>query len=317
MAQAALGLRDAIPEPLRSAERDAALTVCENRTMKTVLVLGASGMLGNAALRLFSGSEGYRALGTVRSARAVRLLPEALRGSLITGVDVENFDSLSRCIAAARPEVVINCIGVVKQLSEADDPLTALPINSLLPHRLARLCELGGARLVHVSTDCVFSGTKGHYTEDDFPDANDLYGRSKYLGEVDYPNAVTLRTSIIGHELDGARSLLCWFLAQTGKVRGFTRAVFSGLPTVELARVIRDHVLSKPELRGLYHVSAEPINKYELLKLVAQSYDKTIEIEPFDQLVIDRSLDSARFREATGYTAPQWPSLVRTMREFG
>jgi dTDP-4-dehydrorhamnose reductase len=205
----------------------------------------------------------------------------------------------------------------VKQLAEADDPLTALPINSMLPHRLARLCELAGARLVHISTDCVFSGAKGMYVESDFPDADDLYGRSKYLGEVDYPHAVTLRTSIIGHELDGARSLLCWFLAQGGPVRGFTKAVFSGLPTVELARVVRDFVLPHPELHGLYHVSAAPINKYDLLKLVAQAYGKDIEITPHDQLVIDRSLDSTRFKAATGYAPPSWPELVRTMHAFG
>ena len=285
--------------------------------MKTVLVLGASGMLGNAMLRLFSQSEGHRALGTVRSSRTMRLLPEGLRASLIVGVDVENFDSLSRGIAAAKPDVVINCIGVVKQLSESDDPLTAIPINSLLPHRLARLCELAGARLVHISTDCVFSGRKGLYTEDDFPDANDLYGRSKYLGEVDYPNAVTLRTSIIGHELDGARSLVGWFLAQSGSVKGFTQAVFSGLPTVELARVVRDFVLQNPQLHGTHHVSAEPINKYDLLRLVATAYGKSITIVPDASLVIDRSLVSTRFREATGYTPSPWPQLVQGMREFG
>jgi dTDP-4-dehydrorhamnose reductase len=284
--------------------------------MKTVLILGASGMLGNAMLRLFSGNEGYRVLGTVRSGRAARLLPESLRPLLLDGVDVEQFDSLARGIARAKPDVVINCIGVVKQLAEADDPLTALPINSMLPHRLARLCELAGARLVHVSTDCVFSGSKGMYLESDFPDADDLYGRSKYLGEVDYPHAVTLRTSIIGHELDGARSLLCWFLAQTGPVRGFTKAVFSGLPTVELARVVRDFVLPHPELHGLYHVSAAPIDKYTLLKLVAEVYGKEIEITPHDQLVIDRSLDSTRFKTATGYAPPAWPELVRTMHDF-
>jgi dTDP-4-dehydrorhamnose reductase len=170
---------------------------------------------------------------------------------------------------------------------------------------------------VHISTDCVFSGAKGMYVESDFPDADDLYGRSKYLGEVDYPHAVTLRTSIIGHELDGARSLLCWFLAQGGSVRGFTKAVFSGLPTVELARVVRDFVLPHPELHGLYHVSAAPINKYDLLKLVAQAYGKSIEITPHDQLVIDRSLDSTRFKAATGYAPPSWPELVRTMHAFG
>lgn len=285
--------------------------------MKTVLVLGASGMLGNTMLRLFSQSEGYRALGTVRSAQAIRLLPGMLRNSLITGIDVENFDSLSWAIATAKPNVVINCIGVVKQLSESDDPFTAIPINSLLPHRLARLCELAGARLVHISTDCVFSGNRGQYTEGDFPDANDLYGRSKYLGEVDYPNAVTLRTSIIGHELGGARSLVGWFLAQSGQVRGFTRAIFSGLPTVELAHVIRDFVLQKPQLRGTYHVSAAPINKYDLLRLVAAAYGKDIQIEPDASLVIDRSLDSKRFQAATGFVAPTWPELVERMRLFG
>lgn len=284
--------------------------------MKTVLILGASGMLGNAVLRLFSQGRGIRALGTVRSGRASHLLPPELRDSLLLGVDVEQFDSLARAFATAKPDVVINCIGVVKQLSEADDPLTALPINAMLPHRLARLCEVAGARLVHVSTDCVFAGTKGMYTEADFPDANDLYGRSKYLGEVGYPNAITLRTSIIGHELEGARSLLCWFLTQSGSVRGFTKAVFSGVPTVELARVIRDYVLPRPELHGLYHVSAAPINKYDLLQLVAQAYGKTITIAPSDQVVIDRSLDSQRFRDATGYVPPTWPELVRTMREF-
>lgn len=285
--------------------------------MTKILVLGASGMLGNAMLRLFAQSAGYRAFGTVRSARALRLLPDALHASLIAGVDVENFDSLSRGIAAARPDVVINCIGVVKQLSESDDPLTAIPINSLLPHRLARLCELAGARLVHISTDCVFSGSKGLYTEDDLPDANDLYGRSKYLGEVDYPHAVTLRTSIVGHELEGARSLVGWFLAQSGSVKGFKRAVFAGLPTVELARVVRDFVLPKPQLHGTYHVSASPINKYDLLRLVAAAYGKSIDVVPDTSLVIDRSLLSSRFREATGYTPPPWPELVQGMREFG
>ena len=274
-------------------------------------------MLGNATLRLFSQSEGFSVAGTVRSGRALRLLPPQLHPLLIEGVDVEQFDSLVRGIDLARPDVVINCIGVVKQLTEADDPLTALPVNALLPHRLARLCSLVGARLVHVSTDCVFSGSKGRYVESDFPDANDLYGRSKYLGEVDYPHAVTLRTSIIGHELEGARSLLCWFLAQSGSVGGYTRAVFSGLPTVELARVVRDFVLPNPALRGLYHVSSAPINKYDLLQLVARAYGKSIDITPHDKLVIDRSLDSARFQAATGYTPPAWPELVHRMHTFG
>jgi dTDP-4-dehydrorhamnose reductase len=282
-----------------------------------VLVLGASGMLGNAVFRLFSQSLGYQALGSARSTSVLRSLPKELRGSVICGVDVENIDSLTGLFAKARPDVVINCIGLIKQLADADDPLAAIPINALLPHRLARLCEIAEARLVHMSTDCVFSGAKGMYTEADTSDAKDLYGRSKYLGEVDYPHAITLRTSIIGHELSSAHSLVGWFLAQQVGVKGFTRAIFSGLPTVELARVIRDHVIPHSELHGLYHVSAEPINKFDLLTLVAQAYGKSIPITPDDQFAIDRSLDSSRFRQATGYQPLSWPELVSRMREFG
>jgi dTDP-4-dehydrorhamnose reductase len=287
------------------------------KTETKVVVLGASGMLGNAVLRVFGGSPGYSVVGSVRASSSTRLLPKDVQDRVVAGFDVENVDSLARLFSEQRPQVVINCVGVVKQLAEADDPLAAIPINALLPHRLARLCALVGARLIHVSTDCVFAGTKGMYREDDLSDAKDLYGRSKYLGEVDYPHAVTLRTSIIGHELNSAHGLVAWFLAQQGGVKGYTRAVFSGLPTVELAHVMRDVVIPRPELRGVYHVSAEPIAKYDLLQLVAQTYGKRIEIAADDKFVIDRSLDSSRFRELTRYRAPSWPDLVRSMRDFG
>ena len=283
----------------------------------TVLVLGASGMLGNAVLRFFSGTQGYRAFGSVRSVEVPRGLPANLHSSLVTNVDVENTDCLIRLFSVVKPDVVINCVGLVKQLSEVNDPLLAIPLNSLLPHRLARLCQVSGARLVHLSTDCVFCGSKGMYTEADIADADDLYGRSKYLGEVAYTNAITLRTSIIGHELNSTRSLVGWFLAQTGSVKGFRRAIFSGLPTVEIARVIRDHVIPNPALHGLYHLSATPISKLDLLNLVAEIYAKSITIDPVDGPVIDRSLDSTRFRLATGFVPAPWPELVRAMREFG
>lgn len=282
-----------------------------------ILVLGASGMLGNAVFRLFAESDGFDVLGTVRGERSKRLLPESLWSRVISGVDVESIDSLTRVLGDTQPDVVINCIGLVKQLAEADDPLVAIPVNTLLPHRLARLCALSGARFVHISTDCVFAGTKGMYVESDAADAQDLYGRSKFLGEVDYPNAITLRTSIIGHELEGARSLVGWFLAQRGSVKGFSKAVFSGLPTVELARVIRDYVLTNPQLDGLYHVSADAISKYDLLQRVANVYGKTIEIVPNDSLVMDRSLDSTRFRLATGFQPKPWSDLITAMHDFG
>lgn len=282
-----------------------------------ILVLGASGMLGNAVFRLFSENDNFNVIGTIRGERSKKFFPALLRGALISGIDIENIDNVTRIFGEMRPEVVINCIGMVKQLAEADDPLAAIPLNSLLPHRLARLCAVAGARLVHMSTDCVFSGSKGMYTEADSTDAIDLYGRSKFLGEVDYPNAITLRTSIIGRELEGARSLVGWFLAQSGSVKGFRKAVFSGLPTVEIARLIRDHVLPSPHLHGLYHVSADPIDKYELLQLVAHAYGKHIAIKADDSFVIDRSLDSSRFRLATGFQPKPWPELVSSMKEFG
>jgi dTDP-4-dehydrorhamnose reductase len=287
-----------------------------DKAMK-VLVVGASGMLGHAVLREFAASLGYQVWGTLRSEKARALLPMALRDRTLVGIDAQNDATLSKVFDEMRPDAVVNCVGVVKQLAAADDPLEAIPLNSLLPHQLARQCARVGSRLVHVSTDCVFTGSQGNYREADTPDARDLYGRSKLLGEVDEPQAVTLRTSIIGQELAGAHGLVGWFLSQRGPVKGFTRAIFSGLPTVTLARLIRDHVLRLPELRGLYHVSAAAISKYDLLRLVGAAYDHNIEIIPDDKLKIDRSLDSTRFRQVTGWRPPEWPELITEMREAG
>lgn len=273
-------------------------------------------MLGNAVARFFDQSPGFEVFATLRGPAAPQLLTGGLRERLISGIDVENTDRLMTVFDSVRPELVVNSVGLVKQLSSAEDPLQAIPINSLLPHRLAHLSALVGARFVHMSTDCVFSGAKGMYTEADRPDAYDLYGRSKLLGEVDYAHAITLRTSIIGHELSGARSLIGWFLNQEHSVRGYRRAIFSGLPTVEIARIIRDYVLPNPQLHGLYHLSASPINKYDLLQLVAAEYDKKIEIRADEALMIDRSLDSSRFRRATGFEPAPWRQLIKTMRQF-
>jgi dTDP-4-dehydrorhamnose reductase len=285
--------------------------------MKRILVIGASGMLGHAIFRLFSGSSQFEAYGSVRTSVSRSLLPIELQHRIVENVDVENPHAIAGLFAQVRPDVVVNCVGVIKQSKMAVDPLAMLSLNAMLPHRIAQMCRVAGARLVHISTDCVFSGAKGNYAETDMPDALDYYGRSKYLGEVDYPHAITLRTSIIGRELFGGQSLIEWFLAQQSAVKGYTRAIFSGIPTVELARIIRDHVLPHPELHGIYHVSADPISKHDLLLLVARRYDKNIEISPDDQTVIDRSLDSSRFRRAVGYKSQPWPELVSRMYEFG
>lgn len=273
-------------------------------------------MLGNALYRFFSVCENHVTYGTSRSTYLAQVLPAALRQNIIQDINVENESSVIQLLTRLEPSVVINCVGLVKQLAEANDAIAAIKINALLPHQLARYCQQVNARLIHVSTDCVFSGAKGMYVEQDLPDAQDLYGRSKLLGEVDYDNAITLRTSIIGHEIDSHHGLVDWFLSQKGQVKGYRKAIFSGLPTVELARVIRDFVIPNPNLHGTYHVSASPINKYELLKLVERVYGAEVEILPNDDLVIDRSLNSTRFQVLTGYTPPPWEVLIHGLYAF-
>lgn len=283
---------------------------------RKILILGSTGMLGHTLLRALSQRPELDVHASARNFKGLErwFAPELLE-RIHAPVDAENFDSVLRVLGEVRPEVVINCIGVIKQLASAKDPLTTIPLNSLFPHRLALACRAAGARLIHISTDCVFSGRKGNYTEEDPADAEDLYGRSKLLGEVDYPHAVTLRTSIIGHELTSNVSLIDWFLEQQGSIKGFTQAIYTGFPTPELARIIAEVVIPRPELSGVYHVSSDPISKYELLSLVRDQYGKQIDIEPFDDFHCDRSLDSTRFRAVTGYAPPEWPELVARMHE--
>lgn len=282
-----------------------------------VLVLGATGMLGSAVLKYFFSRREYAVIGTMRGLNVSSGL-EAIESCLIGGIDVENVVMLTRVLAQYKPSYVINCVGLVKQLADSNDPLKCMPINSLLPHRLAHLCNLGNAKFIHISTDCVFDGKKGMYLESDWPNARDLYGRSKLLGEVDYINSITLRTSIIGHEIGSGHGLLEWFLGQTeSSINGFRKAVFSGLPTVELARIIHDYVIPEYSIHGLYHVSSSPINKYELLKLIATEYSKDVEVKVDDSLIIDRSLDSSKFQEATKFQSSSWQEMVAKMREFG
>jgi dTDP-4-dehydrorhamnose reductase len=278
-----------------------------------VLVFGASGMIGSAMFRVLSAHKDLQVWGSIRSDQDAKYFLPGEQQQLVAGIDVEKPDALVRIFSRVNPDLVVNCIGLTKHHKESEDPQLALPLNALLPHRMADICGLANARLIHVSTDCVFSGDKGNYSETDVPDATDLYGKSKHLGEVDYPHAVTLRTSTIGHELHSNYGLLEWFLSQQGCCKGFSRAIFSGLPNIEFARVVRDVVIPRPDLHGLYHVGAAPIDKYELLQLFATTYAKSINIVRDDAFRMDRSLNSSRFTKATGYQAAPWPELVQSM----
>ncbi len=233
---------------------------------------------------------------------------------IIENVEATDAATLERIIGELSPDVVINAIGVVKQVPSAKDVISTLELNSILPQRLAILSKRFGFRLIHFSTDCVFDGGRGMYTEQDTPNALDLYGKSKQLGEIDQENALTIRSSIIGRELNSSHGLVEWFLSNRGaSVSGYTTAIYSGFPTIVIADIIRDLIVRHPDLSGVHHIASEPINKYELLGLVDEFYDAAIEIEPSDQLVIDRSLDGSAFNALTGFKPDDWPTMIQRM----
>jgi dTDP-4-dehydrorhamnose reductase len=281
--------------------------------MPGILVLGADGMLGH---KMFQGLSarfpGTR--GTVRTPVAsgpLRRVELLTTPAIMEGVDVLQEDDLRRRLDTLRPDVVVNCVGIIKQRDAATDPLPSIAINSLLPHRLAAWLQPWGGRVIHFSTDCVFSGRRGRYREDDPSDAEDLYGRTKFLGEVAAPNALTLRTSIIGRELQHHRSLLDWFLQQRGRsIRGFSRVLYSGVTTNHLTTVVGDIIERHRGLSGVYQVASDPISKHDLLHLLRQAYGLDVEIVADDAEVSDRSMIGERFRAATGYVCPPWPELV-------
>jgi len=280
-----------------------------------VLILGGSGMLGHKLWQVCN--DRFDTWVTVRASyRAYAKYNLFGPQRLLGGVDAFNFDTVVRALASAQPDVVINCIGIVKQVAAAKDPFISLTLNSLFPHKLANLCRAAGARLIHISTDCVFSGSKGMYTEDDVSDAEDLYGRTKFLGEVSAPGCLTLRTSIIGRELQTTNGLIEWFLSNRGgKVRGYTQAIYSGFTTLAISDIIANVIEHHSDLSGIYHVSSESINKYNLLCLLRDAYQMQVEIEPYPEVCIDRSLDSSRFRAATNFTPPTWDAMIQAIAE--
>ncbi len=280
-----------------------------------VLILGGGGMLGHKLWQVFANR--FDTYVTVRQAFNQYARYELFEPSHVIGhVSVQDFDSVVRVVAAVRPSVVVNCIGIVKQDAASKDPLLSISVNALFPHRLAHLCQAAGVRLIQMSTDCVFSGRKGNYREEDVPDAEDLYGRTKLLGEVSGTNCLTLRTSIIGRELAGSHSLIEWFLSQEGEtIRGYRRAIFSGFTTNAFAEIIARITTEHQSLHGVWHVASEPINKFELLSLIKQVYNLNIQIEADEAFVCDRSLNADRFRQATDFISPSWPEMIRQMHQ--
>lgn len=278
-----------------------------------ILILGGSGMLGHKLfqrLRKLHPDTCCTIRGLVHD-DALRKVDLFHAGNVIENCDATDWPALRRLLARLEPRTLINCVGVIKQRPAAKRPIPSIEINSLLPHKLAAACKDWGGKLIHFSTDCVFSGKSGNYVEDDLSDAEDLYGRSKFLGEVVDGDVITLRTSIIGRELEHRQSLLEWLLAQNhSRITAYTHAIFSGVTTNYLSQVVDRLIADFPHLTGLYQVVSPAVSKYELLRLLRDAYDLDIEIIPDPTFHCDRSMKGEKFARATGYTCPGWPALV-------
>lgn len=275
-----------------------------------ILILGANGLLGGACFRLMTQLPNLDVFGTVRSKVAKS---NNLSQRLIGLTDVLDMQTLNQLFVENKPQVVINCTSLSKSVAKDADPLKFIELYSLLPHRLARLCSRHKARLIHISSDGVFSGRKGNYSEIDIADSDDLYGRSKFLGEVTSSNCITIRTSIIGHDDSLQNGLISWYLSNKHSCKGYTNAIFSGLPVCVLAQILVDYIIYNPNLEGVYHVGSKPISKFELLTLVAEIYDSSVIIIPDHSVKINRSLNTKKFQREALYSPPNWKTLVSVM----
>ena len=279
-----------------------------------ILILGATGMVGHKLFFEFSKKPDLDVWATIRKTLDKKTFSAILAAKIIAPVDALKFDTVERTLEKLEPDVLINCIGITKKLINEKEPLETIEINSLFPHWLARACSKLRIRMIQMATDCVFSGAKGNYKESDIADATDLYGRTKYLGELNYPNTLTIRTSFIGHEFKPPHhGLLEWFLSQKNQVRGYRRAIYSGVSTLEIARIFYEYILPNKKLQGLYQVSSSPISKYELLGMIAKVYGKKVEIVADGSVKINRSLSSKKFRRATGFRPKTWLRMVKEM----
>ena len=274
-------------------------------------------MLGNITVKHFNSSSKYRVFGTLRNKREKRFFKTIHHQNITIFDDIENVENIIDLFNKIRPNVVINCIGVIKQNKEIFDPSETIKVNSLFPHKLNSVCLNYNSRLIQISTDCVFLGSKGNYKEDDIPDCVDLYGRSKLLGEINYSqNVTTLRTSIIGNELKGNLSLLDWFLSQKKTVKGYKNAIFSGFTTLEICKIIKKIIIPNPQLCGIYHLASEPINKFLLLSIVKDVFKKRILITPDYEISINRSLNADKFFSQTNYLAPSWSQMINEFYDY-
>jgi len=274
---------------------------------KNVIILGTSGMLGHKMLQVLA--RRFYTAGTLRKHNQSSILSSY---QLYENVDARKFSSVLDVLMHFEPDVIVNCIGIVKQLPESNDWDISHAINSEFPHKLDTYAHSHNIKLIHISSDCVFDGKTGFYSERDIPNATDIYGRTKFSGEV--PNSLTLRTSIIGREINTCHGLLEWFLTKRGmKIQGYKNSVFSGVTTNELSQIVSDLIYSGTDLKGLYHIASEPISKLNLLIKINEYLDEKVNIEPVDGEFINRSLNGELLVKKFGIKILSWDDMLKDM----
>ena len=282
-----------------------------------VLIIGINGMLGNSLFKYFTERTDLKTFGLIRNKKRLNKSYKYFSSNKIYQINYMDYDQLKKILIDLSPKIIINCIGIVKQNPLSNNVLLSIQVNSLFPHILYKYSSKIHARLINFSTDCIFSGLKGNYKENDFADAQDLYGRTKFLGEISDSRAITLRTSFIGQEVSTNRALLNWFLSKSGTIKGYKNAIYSGLTTLEIGKVIHKFIIPNENIEGLYHLSSKKIDKFTLLSILKEQYKRTLTIEEDYNFKIDRSLDSEKFKKETGYQPLEWSKAVKEMKAFG
>ena len=283
-----------------------------------IVILGSNGLLGNTISKYFFEKSDYQTIGVLRNYSKLKFFNKKYHKNFLIIENILDYNETKEKLQILRPDTLINCLGITnkEKIENSRQIENIININSLLPHRLQRICSEMGTRLIHLSTDCIFSGSKGLYSENDIPDPTDIYGRSKLLGELDLENTLTIRKSVIGHELVSRKGLLEWFLNQNRTVKGYKNVIFSGLTVLELAKLIDKYIIPRSDLKGILNISGESISKFDLLKIISDIYNKSIEIIPNQSIKINRTLNSSKFNKLTGYRPDPWPVLIKSMYEF-
>tara|TARA_B100000989_G_C19515946_1_gene461651 strand:- start:1430 stop:2311 length:882 start_codon:yes stop_codon:yes gene_type:complete len=280
-----------------------------------ILILGGSGMLGHTFFKV------WKANSEVKVTLRKRLEDYEHNqifgiGEYFEGIDLRRLDTLRDVIISYKPDCIVNCSGVTKQICNEFNQEDVFTLNALLPHKLAGLCDNFGTRLIQLSTDCIYSGKKGNYNESDISDAEDLYGKSKYQGELNKTNSLTLRKSSIGLELGNKHGLVEWFLNQKGSILGFDKAIYSGFSSIHLAGLIESIIFDSPDLQGIYNIASKPISKYYLLSSLQERIDNfELDIIRDDKIKIDRSLNPSKFLEQTNLKFPSWEKMLDDLGE--